>query len=138
MVRKATLGELSTNVVQFSNHCLPAAPSGPPLNLLVEVEDSQTLFLSWEPPSPEQQNGIIRQYTVTVIASNTGAVVTTVTVVATTLRVSGLDPFTNYTCSVAAYTVGTGPAALSPPVETLHSGKLMSRNKLWNMYEDFK
>ena len=41
------------------------------------------------------------------------------------LTVSSLQPFTNYSCTVAAETVATGPYAEEITVQTLQTGKIM-------------
>ena len=74
---------------------------------------SHTITLTWGPPLIP--NGVIRYYLLQCSDSRhnelvNGSVIVTSTVTATTL--SGLLPYTNYSCSIAAHTsVGGGPAA---------------------------
>ena len=73
--------------------------------------DSRSIFLSWEPPLPEQQNGIIQHFTVTISSVETGDTISTSSM-ATNVTISGLRPFTSYQCSVVAHTIASGPAAI--------------------------
>ena len=91
-------------------YSLITAPSGPPLNLTATVTP-RTMSLVWSPPRVDDRNGIITSYTV--ICSLAGIVVHRSTTSETRLTVTGLEPFTNYTCSVRAVTVvGSGPAVV--------------------------
>ena len=67
------------------------------------------MSLVWSPPHVDDRNGIITSYTV--MCSSVDALVHHSTTSETRLTVTGLEPFTNYTCSVSAATiVGSGPA----------------------------
>ena len=86
-------------------------PSSPPTSVASSVLSSSTVQISWSPPDPTGQNGIITSYTV--IVSNT-AMSETITYTAsastTFLLVSGLSAFTTHECYIAANTsVGRGP-----------------------------
>ena len=85
------------------------APSGPPVNLSFTATNSTSVTLQWSPPLPEQQNGIVQQYTLQLSGHETGD-----TIQHTTSDMeytfSGLHPHYTYTCSIAAITVGLGPA----------------------------
>ena len=48
-----------------------AVPSGPPTNFQVRADTSRSLVLSWNPPLPQYQNGIVRKYIVTVALNST-------------------------------------------------------------------
>ena len=80
------------------------------MNLTVSVTP-RIMSLVWSPPHTDVRNGIITSYTVmcsladaTIHHSKTGM---------TRLTITGLEPFTNYTCSVSAATVvGSGPAVV--------------------------
>ena len=66
------------------------------------------LTLSWSPPLPSKRNGVVTTYFVACTANN----VTNSNRTSGTIKVIGIDPFTNYTCSVRAATlVGDGPPA---------------------------
>ncbi len=67
------------------------------------------IFLTWEPPIPEDQNGIITGYHISVTALNTG-VSFSVFADATNYSLDTLSPHTTYTFSITAMTVvGAGP-----------------------------
>ena len=73
---------------------------------------STSLSFTWSSPPEEDRNGVIVGYIVTYYPVLAPANVTTEEVVGTSIVLSGLMIFTNYSVSVAAFTaVGTGPAA---------------------------
>ena len=103
-------------------HCSPfSVPSGPPRDLQVFATGSSMIFLSWEPPLLEQQNGIIRQYHISLVS---GQSTVTTTSMNTNVTISGLRPFTTYQCSVAALTISAGPVSGTIPVTTPEDGML--------------
>lgn len=83
-------------------------PSSPPFELSASLINSNSFLLSWREPLPEDQNGIIRHYLINVLEENTGREIN-MTSVATEILLEFLHPFYNYTCIVAAVTVGVGP-----------------------------
>ena len=89
---------------------LSLAPSGPPRNVIDQAQNSSTLFLSWEPPLFEEQNGIIREYVVSMSELNSGRK-WEFTATNTTATVPFLHPTYTYLCTVAAVTVERGPAS---------------------------
>ena len=97
-----------------------AAPTGAPANLTAIQSTTQSLTLSWDLPRFDQQNGIIRYYIVTIndIANDTSW---EVNVNATRTTIPGLQPFTTYNSTVAAFTVGRGPDS-APIMTTLPQG----------------
>ena len=87
-----------------------SVPSGPSLNLTALVTQ-RTMSLVWSPPHVDDRNGIITSYTV--MCSLADVIIHRSTTSETRLTVTGLEPFTNYTCSVSAATVvGSGPAVV--------------------------
>ena len=105
------------------NFDLHAAPSGPPTNFRVRADTSRSLVLSWDPPLPHHQNGIVRMYTVSV-ALNNSAQITTIPTTANTIRVTALiRPFRTYICSVVAATVAVGPPTQNVTVQTPEDSK---------------
>ena len=89
-------------------------PSGPPLNLTISVTP-RTMSLFWSPPLAADRNGIITSFTVN--CSSADDIIQRTTTSETRLTVTGLEPFTNYTCSVSAATVvGSGPAVVKSVV----------------------
>ena len=104
------------------NFC-PVVPTGPPQGVEVQSETSTTLVLSWQPPAPENQNGIIVHYKVNITEMETGRLLSFTAVNTTTLSVNMLHPFYTYTCIVAAVTVGIGPYSATVEVELPEDGK---------------
>ena len=94
-----------------------------PINLTINYFDSTTLLLSWLKPVPP--NGIITEYFIN-CSSDVNSKYYTNHTTDTTGLISGLQPFTNYTCSVTAYTkVGGGPPMMPVRGQTDQSTKLM-------------
>ena len=88
---------------------IPIVPSGVPQNFTISVS-SRTFTLSWSPPLPSQRNGVITSYLIN--CSSGDSIINTTKTSSTSLTITGLEPFTNYTCSVSAATnLGDGPAA---------------------------
>ena len=98
-----------------------SAPSGPPRNISLSVQNSQSISISWDPPSPNVQNGILRQYSVT-LTSSFSVVTHTVSSSITSSVITGLRPYTNYTCSVRAITIEVGPA-ITAQIQTPEDGE---------------
>ena len=83
---------------------------------------STTAELSWGPPPPQERNGIIRQYLITVEPSG-GEPSSFTTTATSSYTVSALRPFTVYSFSVAAVTIGPGPLTQQIQIETSTDGK---------------
>ena len=91
------------------------------------ASDATSIFLTWEPPPLEDQNGIIRHYEVTLVAIQTGEThIRTSTI--TSISVTSLRPYTMYNCTVAAETIATGPSAMGIIVQTPSAGKPVTRD----------
>ena len=111
---------MSTDLLHSCSH---AVPETAPLNLSVQATDSQTLVLSWEPPLPEDRNGIIINYTVNITEMETGTQFQLVTD-NTTITAFSLHPHYTYSCTVAAETsVGLGSYTTPRPVQMPEDGK---------------
>ena len=94
------------------------------MNLAVDVENSTTAHLSWDPPPPSDHNGVITVYTITVLNKETDEEME-FTAITTTFTVTDLDPFTNYGFSVTSNTaVGMGPESNIESFQTAEDGKL--------------
>ena len=87
-------------------------PSGIPTNVRGIAISSTSIKLTWEPPQPEDQNGIIQAYNITITEVLTGRMMY--------FREGGMDsllivnflhPYYTYQCSISAETIGPGPAA---------------------------
>ena len=83
---------------------------------------SSGFLLLWSVPSMADHNGIIRNYTIIVTEENTGRELV-LTSSSTSQRIESLHPFYNYTCRVAAVTVGVGPFSLPVTITTAEDGK---------------
>ena len=87
----------------------PAEPGTPPRNLNGLSDDPRSLSVTWEIPT--EPNGVITEYQ---LQCSGGGQVFSHTVMGsqTTTTLSGLLPYTNYSCNITAHTsVGGGPAA---------------------------
>ena len=83
--------------------------------------DSTSISVSWSPPPLADQNGVIVGYNITYTDIEIELFTTELSIV-----ISDLQPFTNYTVSVRAFTVAVGPPG-SITVRTDPAGKLESR-----------
>ena len=84
-----------------------AVPAGPPRQFSIVAKNSRSINASWSAPSTP--NGVITEYQ---LQCSGGGQVFNRTVMETTTTLSGLLPYTNYSCSITAHTsVGGGPAA---------------------------
>lgn len=99
------------------------APSSPPENFVAMPTDPRTVFLTWDPPPPEDRNGPIIGYIINVTVVGTGEMFQ-LTSPTNTLRVSSLRPFSTFVCVIAARTpVGLGPFSTTVTVTTPEDGK---------------
>ena len=101
-----------------------AVPNRAPQNLTNNTVSSTFVQLSWSPPPLEYQNGVIRRYNIIITNADTSQRVRETSTDQTSITVYSLHPHYNYTCSVAAYTVGVGPYT-NHPVMMPEDGKLM-------------
>ena len=98
------------------------APSGPPQNFTAIAHDSRSVVLSWGPPNIDQQNGILRQYIVTLM-SRLGVETRTTSASSSSIIVTGLRPHTDYKCSVTVRTIAMGPQSTAIDVTTPEDSK---------------
>ena len=111
---------VNNDLVQYCPH---AVPETAPLQFTVQATDSRTLVLSWEPPLPEDRNGIITNYTVNITEIETGRQFQLVTD-NTTITAFPLHPHYTYSCTVTAETsVGLGPYTALRAVQMPEDGK---------------
>ena len=102
--------------------CLISVPTGNPQDFIAVPVNSTSIQLTWHDLQPEERNGIIRIYRISITELETGSVLNITTDKATTQQiVNSLHPFYNYCCTVAAFTVGLGPSAITD-VQTLPEG----------------
>lgn len=100
-------------------------PSGPVVNPTIEVTSSTSLFLRWQPPELEDQNGVIVGYVINVTAVETGMTFQ-LSSSDSSLMANGLRPFTTYICRIAAATaVGVGPYSIAVTAVTQQDGELL-------------
>ena len=83
------------------------APTAAPPFTSVSAVDPATVLLQWIAPDVEYQNGIIREYWISITNTFTGTMEITQT--GTTAIIGSLVPSFTYQFSVAAYTVDVGP-----------------------------
>ena len=113
------------NVVFYSVLVLSAAPTFPPRNPSLSLLTSRSINVTWLPPPPEHQNGVIRHYLVNVTETETG--MSTVHMSNTTwLFLNGLHPHYNYVLLFTAVTVDTGFIGSRISVQTLEDGNTLS------------
>uniref|UniRef100_A0A8B9RLD7 Neogenin 1a n=1 Tax=Astyanax mexicanus TaxID=7994 RepID=A0A8B9RLD7_ASTMX len=98
-------------------------PGAPPQNMTVEVLNSKSLMIRWQPPPPDAQNGEVTGYK---IRYRKGARKSEVSEITAGNQLSqlidGLQRGTEYTVRVSAITVnGTGPATDWTTAETFES-----------------
>ncbi|XP_013374457.1 PREDICTED: neogenin isoform X5 [Chinchilla lanigera] len=128
--------EYSFRVVAYNKHgpgvstqdvavrTLSDVPSAAPQNLSLEVRNSKSIMIHWQPPSVATQNGPITGYKIRYRKASRKSDVTETLVTGTQLSqlIEGLDRGTEYNFRVAALTVnGTGPATDWLSAETFES-----------------
>ncbi|XP_036902978.1 neogenin isoform X1 [Sturnira hondurensis] len=128
--------EYSFRVVAYNKHgpgvstqdvaaqTLSDVPSAAPQNLSLEVRNSKSIMIHWQPPPPATQNGKVTGYKIRYRKSSRKSDVTETLVTGTQLSqlIEGLDRGTEYNFRVAALTVnGTGPATDWLSAETFES-----------------
>lgn len=92
------------------------------MNVTGSATTSTSIYLQWDPPAQNLQNGYIVEYRVRVKETDTGTISIT-TVTDTSLTLSSLHPYYTYSCSVAAVTVGIGPYSTAINITTDEAGK---------------
>ena len=96
--------------------CYITGPSAPPQNVTTMVINSTSIFVFWDPPPFDDQNGSITSYQVNITKQNTTVV--SVMINDTSFIANNLQEFEEYFIEVAAMTsVGLGP--FSDPVRDI-------------------
>ena len=111
----------------FTSPSFILAPTSPPLSPTGAAVNSRSVALSWNPPPPEDQNGILRLYIVNITELETGRIIQHTTS-ATSLQVPLLHPYYTYQWRVSAYTVGEGPYTNVSTVTTPEAGQFHSQD----------
>ena len=91
---------------------------------MVTAVDSRSISLRWEPPPPENQNGDIQYYIISVMVIESGEQFRVLSNTANQ-TIDDLHPFYTYSILISAVTTDSGPS--SPPliIKTLEDSKLM-------------
>ena len=99
------------------------APSTPPQNFTAVVRGPNVVSLTWSPPPPNQQNGVIRYYHINQNETNTG-ILTTYTQGGdhNELVIHTLHAHYEYQFTIAAETVEQGPFSNPVTVTTSEDG----------------
>jgi len=101
----------------------PTVPTSSPRITTAVAVAPMTVELSWDPPSPDEQNGIIVYYIINITAIHPHVGETfqqNCTLVP--CNVSHLYPHHTYQFSVSAVTIAPGPYSETHTVTTLESG----------------
>ena len=96
----------------------PAEPGTPPHNLNGVSDDPRSLSFTWEVPL--KPNGVITEYQ---LQCSGGGQVFSRTVTQTTTTLSGLLPYTSYSCNITAHTSAGGGPAATTSVTTQQDGE---------------
>ena len=123
---------LQQDIVFYTSYPL-AAPADIPQNIAVNIISSVAISVTWEPPLPEDRNGIITSYTIQLYEIVTGQT----SLIQreghhTELLIDSLHPYYEYNVSIAAETVALGPFSESQTVWTLEDCEFYSTS--WGNY----
>ena len=106
------------------HHTLISVPTSPPLNPTGVADTSRSLSLSWDPPPPGDQHGMLRHYIVNITEVETGRTIQHTTQGPTpSIQVPLLHPYYTYQWRVSAYTVGEGPYTSVSTLNTPEDGE---------------
>ena len=98
-------------------------PTGTPENVTASTPSPTSVFLVWNPPTPDQQNGIIITYYINMTEVETGMVSQRMVTGTTQLLIDNLHPYYVYSFFIsAATTAGQGPYSPVFTVQTLEDG----------------
>ena len=101
-----------------------AVPTASPQNVESMTVNSTTILMTWEPPPPEHQNGIIIAYVVNVSVEDNDIIPQQYSTSALSVALVGLHPYSLYMVAVAAQTgVGRGPFSNSITIRPPEDGK---------------
>ena len=106
---------------KFSSILSITAPSEAPPNFSGRAVTSTTIELMWDTIAPENRNGIVHHYLISVVEVETSEM-NNYTAVSTQVNISSLHPYYTYTCSVAAVTNKVGPFSQSISIVTPQEG----------------
>ena len=101
-----------------------AVPAASPQSIQSVTINSSSALMTWQPPPPEHQNGIITAYVVSVLFEDNDTTVQQYTTSSLSVTLEGLHPFSTYMVAVAAETgVGRGPFSSGFTIHTPEDGK---------------
>ena len=107
----------------MNNVLIYAAPNAPPENFTAAPTSPRSANVTWNPPTVDQQNGVIIRYIINVTVVETGQMFQ-LTSTTTTLNINTLSPYRTYICTIAAMTsVGIGPFSTQFTFATPQDGK---------------
>ncbi|XP_065907794.1 cell adhesion molecule DSCAM-like isoform X2 [Dysidea avara] len=101
-----SVGNTKTSVMSFITN--ETAPSVAPDDFTVITTTSTSITFQWN-ELVDQVNGIIRWYIITCATDNSVNVIGNTTGNFTEITITGLTPYTSYTCTLHAVTVSDGP-----------------------------
>ncbi|CAI8041621.1 Tyrosine-protein phosphatase Lar [Geodia barretti] len=103
-------GPLST---EFTIRTLESEPTGAPQAVESVAVSSSSVRLTWNPPLPEEQNGMIRSYHINVTSVDDKNLMEFFETdgLNTIFIINSLHPYYLYTITIAAFTVDLGPHA---------------------------
>ena len=78
---------------------------------MVDGTTPNSASLLWSPPPIDQQNGLIRYYIIHCTPAGSAPMINT-TSNTTEITIQNLLPFYQYSCTVAAFTIATGPTSI--------------------------
>ena len=103
-------------------------PAGPPSQFFGIAENSTSIIVSWS--APATPNGVITEYQLN-CSNGSQRFKLTVMGSQTTTTLSGLLPYTSYSCNITAHTsVGGGPANTSSTMTLEDGTALFSKNEI--------
>ena len=109
----------------------PLAPVDAPQNIVIHVVSSIAISVTWEPPLPDDHNGIITSYTIQLYERVTGQIsLIQREANHTELLIDSLHPYYEYNVSIAAETVAVGPFSESQTVRTLEDSEFDSTHNV--------
>ena len=96
-------------------------PAGPPRHFFGVAVNSTSIIVSWS--APARPNGVITKYQL--LCSGGGKVLNKSMMASqTTTTLSGLLPYTNYSCNITAHTSAGGGPAAAVTTATAQDGEL--------------
>ncbi len=105
-----------------------SGPYGSPLSVVTRVDGTTSANVSWAPPDPNLQNGIITYYTVVLTDLMFSMPDRVYNTTFTYYVFTGLEEYARYAFQVAAATQGgLGPLSTSIRFTTFEDGKYLSR-----------